>query len=264
MLHSEQLAGAGKAGLHLIHDQHDAMGVADCPQAGHEPGGHLVEAALALHRLDQDRRHAGGFQIGLEQAVERGERILGGDALQRDREGKVPDIGHHRTEAGLVGLHLAGQRHAHEGAAVKAPRKGDDGRAAGMVAGDLHRILHRLGAGGGEERLLGPVARHLVVQPLGQGHVILVGHDLMAGMGEAVQLRLDRGNHLGMAVPGVHHGDAGGEVDVAGAGLVPDFRILGTVGIDLRGDADAAGDGGGAAVRKGGVGDRAVGHGGMS
>ncbi len=33
MLHREQLAGAGKAGLHLVGDQHDAMLVADLADA---------------------------------------------------------------------------------------------------------------------------------------------------------------------------------------------------------------------------------------
>jgi hypothetical protein len=60
------------------------------------------------------------------------------------------------AEALLVGLDLAGQRHAHEGPAVEAAAKGDDGIAAGGDAGDLDRVLAGLGAGGDEDRLLLP------------------------------------------------------------------------------------------------------------
>jgi transcriptional regulator with XRE-family HTH domain len=62
----------------------------------------------------------------------------------------------------------------------------------------------------------------------------------VAGVGEAIELRLDGLDHLGVAVAGVDHGDAGGEIDVAAAFDIPDLGILSPVGIDLRGHADAA------------------------
>ncbi|MHC2359082.1 hypothetical protein ACVIOG_001223 [Rhizobium leguminosarum] len=59
-------------------------------------------------------------------------------------------------------------------------------------------------------------------------------------MGEAVELILDRCDDPGMAVAGVENGDAGGEIDVAAALLVPDLRILCAIRIDLCRHADAA------------------------
>ena len=125
---------------------------------------------------------------------------------------------------------------------MEAAGEGDDRRAAGGVAGDLDGVLDRLGAGGDEDRLLVELAGQHAVQPLGQPHIALVGHDLMAGVGETVELRLDRRDHLRVAVAGVDDGDAGREVDVAAALDIPDLGVLGAIGIDLRGHADAARD----------------------
>ncbi|ENN84403.1 hypothetical protein RHSP_22855 [Rhizobium freirei PRF 81] len=47
-----------------------------------------------------------------------------------------------------------------------------------------------------------------------------------------------------MAMAGIHHGDAGGKIDIAAAFLVPDLGIFGAIGIDLRRHADTAGNGG--------------------
>jgi hypothetical protein len=43
--------------------------------------------------------------------------------VQLDRERHVEDVARHGAEADLVGNDLAGQRHAHEGAAVEAAPK---------------------------------------------------------------------------------------------------------------------------------------------
>ncbi len=67
--------------------------------------------------------------------------------MEGHREGHVIDLGQHRPEAGLVGLHLTGQAHACEGAAVETAGECDYGRALGVVPSDLDRVLHRLGAG---------------------------------------------------------------------------------------------------------------------
>ena len=242
VVHGEHLAGAGKAGLHLVGDKQNAVLVADLAKCCHKIARRLVEAALALHRLDDDGGDSGRIDIGLEQLVERGKRIRHGHAVQRDRERRMEDIGRHGAEADLVGHDLAGQGHAHEGAAMEAAGKGDDRLAAGGVAGDFDRVLDGLCAGGDEDRLLVELAGQHAVQPLGEAHIALIGHDLVAGMGEAVELRLDRLDHLRMAVAGVDHRDARREVDVAAALDVPDFRVFGAIGVDLSGHADAARD----------------------
>ncbi len=59
-------------------------------------------------------------------------------------------------------------------------------------------------------------------------------------MGEVVDLVLDRRDDLRVPVAGIQDRDSAGEVDIAVALLVPDFRILGAVGIDLGHHAHAA------------------------
>jgi hypothetical protein len=62
-------------------------------------------------------------------------------------------------------------------------------------------------------------------------------------MGEAIELRLDRLDHPGMAMSGVDHGNAGDKVDVAVSLDIPDLRIFRAFGVDLRHHADASRDG---------------------
>ena len=88
-----------------------------------------------------------------------------------------------------------------------------------------------------------PEIRRQGVQLLAECDVGLVGHDLEGGVGEGVELLLDRRDDLRMAVAGVEHGDAAGEVDVAVAILVPQFRALGPVGKDRICGADTARNG---------------------
>jgi hypothetical protein len=125
---------------------------------------------------------------------------------------------------------------------MEATGEGDDRRTAGGVAGDLDGVLHRLGAGGDENRLLVEPAGQHAVQPLRQPHIALIGNHLVAGVGKAVELRLDGLDHLRVAVASVDDGDARREVDVAATLDIPDLRVFGAVGVDLRGHADAARD----------------------
>ena len=57
--------------------KHDAVLVADPAQRAQEIEGRHVEAALALHRLDDDGRDGLGIDVAVEQPVEVGERLLG-------------------------------------------------------------------------------------------------------------------------------------------------------------------------------------------
>ncbi len=54
VLEREHLAGARKAGLDLVGDEQDAVLVAERAKRLQEVGRRDVEAALALHRLDDD------------------------------------------------------------------------------------------------------------------------------------------------------------------------------------------------------------------
>src|ERR1700732_1298819 len=122
--------------------------------------------------------------------------MLERDAVIRHRVGQVVYLRQHRSEAGLVGLHLAGEADARQRAAVEATRERDHGRALGMKARDLDGVLHRLRAGGQEYGLLGTGARGERAQLLGEGDVALVRGHLKAGMYELFQLPRDRLLHL--------------------------------------------------------------------
>ena len=148
-------------------------------------------------------------------------------AVQRVRELGVEHLGREGSEAGFVGGDLAGQCHAHHGAAVETAAEGDDGRALGVGAGHLDRVFHRFGAGRQEEALLGEVARRHGVELFGQFHVGLIGQHLEAGVGEALELVRHGLDQCRVAVTGVEHRDAASEVDVSTAFHVPDFGAFG-------------------------------------
>ena len=241
-------AGAGKAGLHLIRDHHDAVVVAQLADGADQVGGGGVEATFALHGFKDDGGDAGGVKVGLEQLGDARHRVGGGDAVDVLREGHVVDIGHHGAEALFVGIDLAGQRHAQKGAAVEGAAKGDDGVAARGDAGDFDGVFNGFGAGGDEDGFLREIAGDSGVQAFGQADVVFIGQDLMAGMGEARQLLGDGGHDAGVAMAGVDHGDTGGKVDIAVALDIPDLGVQGAVDVDLGLHADAAGNGIGAAA----------------
>jgi hypothetical protein len=52
-------------------------------------------------------------------------------------------------------------------------------------------------------------------------------------MGEAIQLRSQRGHQPRVAMACVEHGDAGSKVDIALALDIPDFAVLGAVGVEI-------------------------------
>ena len=240
MLDGEHASGAAKAALDLVGDQDDAVAVAQAAQPSQKLRRRRVEPAFPQHRLDDDRRHARRVHVRLEQLFERLQRMLERDAVIRHRVGQVIDLRQHRPKAGLVGMHLAGETHACERAAVEAARERDHGRAPGMEARDLDGVLDRLRAGGQEQGLLGTGARGERVQLLGEGDVALVGRHLEAGMHEVFQLPCDRLLHLRVQVAGVEYRDAAGEVDIAPALDVPDLGVGGTLGVHRERVGDAA------------------------
>ncbi|MNQ55387.1 hypothetical protein D3C85_694810 [compost metagenome] len=122
---------------------------------------------------------------------------------------------------------------------MEAALEGDGAAAAGVGAGYLDGVLHRLGAGGEEEGTLGGRARHQGVELLGKLDIARVGGDLEAGVAELLELLAHGGDHLGVVVAGVEHGDAGGKVDVAVALHVPQLGVLGPVDEDRQQGADA-------------------------
>ena len=143
-------------------------------------------------------------------------------------------VSQHGTETKLVRRDLAGQRHPHERAAMEASGKGDERVAAGGGTGDLDSILDGFCARCHKYRLFFEITRNDGIQPLGKTDIVLVGNNLMAGMGKPIELVFDRFNDLGMAVTSIDHGNTGGEIDKSASLDVPYLGIFRPVHIDLR------------------------------
>ena len=94
-------AGAAEAGLHLVGDHNDAVLVADRAQSAHELGRRHDEAALALDRLEHDRRHlfcgARAARSARSSSAQRLRRPSGSPVRVRERD--AVDLGRERPEA---------------------------------------------------------------------------------------------------------------------------------------------------------------------
>jgi len=167
---------------------------------------------------------------------------------------RTEDAARHQAHAGGVRGDLAGQAERHHGAPVIGAGEGNHTGTAGGGAGDLHRVLHGLGAGGDQQGLLGEITRHPRIDLLAQLDVGLVGQHLEAGVGELVQLVFHRLDDLRMQVAGIQHGDAAGEVDELAAFDVDHTAVLRMVGKDRMDLANAARDGSDTALHQGFVG----------
>ena len=183
-------------------------------------GRHRQEAGLALHRLDDHRRHRRGIDLGDERLFELADgevEVLlfahpGRRAVEL-RHRQAHDFRREGPEAALEQPVLAGQAEREQRAAVIAAFEADHGRPPGELAGQLDRVLDRLGAAVGEDRLLGEVAGRELVQHLGQADHRLVGRDQRAGVQELLRLRRHRVDDRGRGVADAGHADAAGEVD---------------------------------------------------
>ena len=114
-LHAEQLpreerAAAADAGLHLVEDQQGAVLVGERACFRQLVARQRMDAALALHGLEQDRRR------------------LVGDLLGERRRRREADPGNERLE-GRAFRGLTGHRERAERAAVEGPFEGDELRA---------------------------------------------------------------------------------------------------------------------------------------
>ena len=195
------------------------------------------EAALALDRLDE---HRGAVVLadlgvhGLHEGVEglvRARLDATGPAVGVGHRGAV-DLTGERTEAVLVGHVLRRQRHREVGPAVVGVVEHDDRVAAGVVAGDLDGVLHRLGPGVEQRRALLVGARGELGQLLADLDVLLVGRDHEAGVGEVGDLPLDRLDHARGGVADGGDGDAGAEVDELVAVDVDEDAAAGPLDVD--------------------------------
>ena len=126
------------------------------------------EPALALHRLEHDRRDRLGGDLRRERALERSERVRGRDAAVLVRERNAVDLRRERAEPRLVRMRLRRQRQREQRAPVEGALEADHRRPAGVGARELDAVLDRLGAGVEEGRLRRPAERREREQPLGE------------------------------------------------------------------------------------------------
>ena len=188
MVHRPQLARAAEPGLHLVGDEEHSVPVAHLAQPRPEVVARDDGAGLALDRLHDD----GGDLV----------RVVpeNGFDLVRLTEGHAVDGTDQRLDR-LAELRLAHQRQRAEGLAVERGFRAHETGLAGRDARDLHRTLHRLGAGVAHEHVRDVARRDVREQPAQhRAHGI---EQLLRRQRIAQQLRLDRGHHLGMADPEV-------------------------------------------------------------
>ena len=132
-LPGEELAGAADAGLHLVEDEQSRSCSSASARASLERlGGERPHAALALHRLEEDRGGVGADRLG--------ERLGRREANARDE----------RLERRAL-RRLAGDRERAHRPAVERAFERDEPGAPGRLARPLDRGLDRLGAGVAEE-----------------------------------------------------------------------------------------------------------------
>ena len=142
---STEVHGAASAGLQFVGNRQDAMLVAQCAQALHQPGGDDVKAAFALHGLDDDGGQTGRLDLVLEDGFNRRHGVVDRYAAQGVGEDRVEHFAGKRSKTGLVGHDFAGQAHGQQRAAMEAAAKGDHARASGKGTGDFHGVSNGFG-----------------------------------------------------------------------------------------------------------------------
>jgi hypothetical protein len=180
------------------------------------------DAALTENRFHDD----GGDRLWLDVAPEdvlqvRGTKDIAGWVGEIVRATEAIGIGNavnlwcERTHSRLVGSDLACEGQREKGAAVKSVFETEDRRSTGVGAGDLDGVLDALGAAVGEKSLLLPVDRSELVEAFREAEVDFIRSHVKAGMGESIDLLLDRCHDLGGMVADVEYADTTREVDQA-------------------------------------------------
>ena len=230
VIRAEHLAGAADAGLHFVEHEQDPVLVAELPQALQEPVRRHEVAALALQRLDHDRRDFLRRHVALEQhadVIEHGLALVAAREQRavRIRVGHVRHAGHGREEARLLRVLAGRERQRAHGAAVEAAEEGDDAAALRHVARELQCALDRLRARLAEEGHARLADRHDRGEALGErGHLLVpvVARDVQEFPGRL----LDRFHDARMRVAGRADGDARCEIEEAVAVDVPGLGAL--------------------------------------
>ena len=227
--------GPPDSGLHLVTHPQDPVLAAELVQTRRIVRRQREEPALALHRLDDHAGDRRGIDVGLEEVLERFDRVVRRDPAIRIRGGCAVDLGRERAETCLVRLHLARHRHREQRAAVEGVVEGDHRRSTRRPARDLHCVLDRLGSRVDEDRaLLAATARRELGQAPADLDVRLVRADHEALVEIAIGLLLDRVDDRRLAMARVLAADPAGEVDERPAVRIRDPRPFGVRDDELR------------------------------
>ena len=193
-LDREHLAGSPHPRLYFVDDEQDAMPSGQLSQALEKLVGRDHVAALALNRLDDNRRHLIGRdemreQLMLDVIDAHRRAVLGRRTRRRPvtvREWRVVDPRHQRPEPATLDRLARRQRERSHAAAVESAEKRDDVLAAGRVAGER-----------GNRRQL-----------LRKAHLRLVVEVRSRHVQELLRLIRDRLDHVRVRVAGRIHRDA--------------------------------------------------------
>ena len=189
-----------------------------------------VDAALALHGLDDDRRGQVEARARVvEHLLEQVERV--------DIRAEVAVVGQARdvVEAdarGAAVVAVAGRGERAEAQAVEGVRERHDGGAAGRLAGDLERRLDGVRAGRpGELQLVVEPARceHEPLERLDERLLGRGGHVEAVDDAVALEVLDERARERRVVVPVVEHAGPGEEVEVLAPVGVDERRSGGTV-----------------------------------
>ena len=200
-LMGEELARAAHAALHFIHHQHEAVLIAQRPQAPHERRRGDADAALALDRLHQHAR-----RLRRDRGLHRFQITEGHGIEALDLGAEAFDI-----------FGIAARSDGRQRAPVEGALESDQPEPLGMAARrmifarGLDGAFQRLGAGVGEEDIIREAGvREALGQQLRLGNAEEVGD--MPELAALIDERLDQ---MGMAVAKAADCDARAKIEIA-------------------------------------------------
>mmetsp|Transcript_44270 Transcript_44270/g.118104 ORF Transcript_44270/g.118104 Transcript_44270/m.118104 type:complete len:262 (+) Transcript_44270:347-1132(+) len=154
VLEGEHAARAPHARLHFVEEQQAAVRVAKLAHRLEVPVGRDVDAALALHGLQQHARHLGPREVRVLQGVAQVRHVTETHVREADR-----------GREGLAEHGLAGASQSAQGLAMEAPGRGNEVLSASSKHRHLKSTFHRLRAAVGEEGILKVGRGHQLQNP---------------------------------------------------------------------------------------------------
>ena len=248
VLDPEPSSGSTDAGLDLVGHEHDAVvaAVFGQPRKKTRSGDH--EPAFTQHRFGHDA----GDALGADLLVHVIDGVVGasfGARLGRFSahratvgigEREAVDLGGEGPEPLLVWHRFRRHGHGQQRAAVESMIEHNDALALREVAGDLDRVLDRLGSGIREHGAARPGPRDQPVQSFGQRHVRLAHGDVETRVREPFQLLAHRLEDRGIGVARVEHRQSGPQIDQGVPIDVTDDRAGRGIDEHRRGEEHAA------------------------